>query len=260
MRPVRSELIKLLGSRAVWVVMAFTIVILGVYAYQYTLNPDSGVMVAGLKDPALLSSMIVLVYAAVYCIPLSVVVGSLVVGREYSAGTMAPLVVIIGRQRLVWAKAAAVLVIQGMLALAVAIEGIIWGLAVGGTLRHLELHRLLVQIVIGIGVGFTVSVVAMTVASLSRSTATSVLLCLAVFLGITMFLSDNWLAARILPVFPWSDPMDYWFSNLSNVRDASGYSGTPAGLAAGVWIVAYPVFLLVIQAVVARYREYGAQS
>jgi len=260
MRPIRSELIKLLKARSLWVVMGITTIILGVYAYQYTLNTGSGIMAAELSDPALLSSMLVLAYVAVYCIPVSVTAGSLVVGQEYSARTMASLVVVSGRQRPVWSKVAAVLMVQVVLVLTIVAEGMVWGLAVGGTLIRMEALRLLMQILIGVGVGFTVSIAAMAVASISKSTATSALLCLAVLLGIALFLSDNSLATKVLPVFPWGKPIDHWFSSLDGVKEANVYQGTPDGALAVVWILAYPMILLGIQVLVARYREHGTQA
>ena len=256
---VRAETRKLMQTRVLWLLALLTLAVLAVYAYQYTLNAESGVMLEEFRRASVLSSALLLAYASVYSIPLSVTAGSLAIGQEYSNSTQGSLVVTAGRIKPIVAKAVAVLLLSSVSTVAVLAFGVLWGAFVGRGLDGFEPARVVMQLVVTLGVSFSMALIAMAVASLARSTVKSVVVCLLVAVAILTVVANAlpW-SMRLLPVFAWTSSVARWFDNLDAVHGALEVyvpSGVPLGGAAVVQIVAYIVIALAVQLAIAQWRD-----
>ena len=253
---------KLLRMRSLWLSLLLSLALLGLYAYQYTVNAGSGVMLEDFRRASVLSSALLLAFAVIYSVPVSVVVGGLLVGQEYTNLTQGLLVALGGRFRTLGAKVATALLATVAGTVVMLMLGVIWDAVLGGDLGGFRSGQVLAQVGVVSGIDFSMVLVAMVAVTLTRSAARGSIICVLLWAVVMLVMSGVVPRSMcLLPIFYWTDFIGRAFGNLESVHAALGVevpNGAPVGWAAAALAVAYAATCVCVLVGVAWRREYRA--
>ena len=258
MNYIRAELIKLLKAPFLWILSSAYIVMNLLLFYQYTLNDGANVIEPLLKNPVNLYSFFLIMFAVFFNIFFSVLLGSNVVGKDFSDNTIQCVIQSSGRYKSFAAKIAVIFLVSFVFLCVVVIMGILLGFVHSTDLSQFSVTELLERFAISFLSTVLLSFFSMTIAVILKSASKSNIFC------ILLILSQNFLPYDISRFLAYLNPYYYLsvfsdsaFSNLKGLSFVKFGSANSMSAVENIgMLIVFAAVCMLVQFIIYKKREY----